>query len=168
MSKANLGKAAAEANAVRAQLSDCAVYAPFGGTVVDQIAHRGEVAASGQPLLKIQSGGDLEVELIVPVQLADMAAPGCDLFIPDRRNRRDHYRRDHPIGSRRRSGQQNHPRHRQRWQCADSLILPGMSGSAKFDNRGCCASRRTRSNADRKGQGQWCHHKLTARPRPSS
>lgn len=66
VSQANLNKAVAEAAAVSAQLADCAVYAPFSGTVVEEIAHVREVAASGQPLLKIQSGGNLEIELIVP------------------------------------------------------------------------------------------------------
>lgn len=77
VSRANLGKARAEAKAINAQLSDCAVYAPFSGTVVDQIARRGEIAASGQPLLKIQSGGDLEVELIVPSNWLTWLRPGA-------------------------------------------------------------------------------------------
>lgn len=66
VSQANLGKASAEARAVEAQLSDCAVYAPFAGKVQEEIANVREIAASGQPLLKIQSGGNLEIELIVP------------------------------------------------------------------------------------------------------
>ncbi len=66
VSKANLGKANAEAAAVATQLNDCDVRAPFAGKVVEQIAHAKEIAASGQPLLKIQSGRDVEMELIVP------------------------------------------------------------------------------------------------------
>jgi membrane fusion protein, multidrug efflux system len=135
VSKANVGKASAEANAVRAQLSDCAVYAPFSGTVVDQIAHRGEVAASGQPLLKIQSGGDLEVELIVPSNWLTWLRPGANfVFLIDETGATitgaitslgaavdpvsKTIRVTGSVGS------------------ADSLILPGMSGSAKFDKPG--------------------------------
>jgi membrane fusion protein (multidrug efflux system) len=76
VSHANLNKAVAEAAAVSAQLADCAVYAPFSGTVVEEIAHVREVAASGQPLLKIQSGGNLEIELIVPSRWLTWLKPG--------------------------------------------------------------------------------------------
>ncbi len=77
VSKANLGKAAAEAAAVATQLSDCSVHAPFAGKVVEQIAHSKEVAASGQPLLKIQSGRDVELELIVPSKWLTWLKPGA-------------------------------------------------------------------------------------------
>jgi membrane fusion protein, multidrug efflux system len=135
VSKANLGKAAAEANAVRAQLSDCAVYAPFGGTVVEQIAHRGEVAASGQPLLKIQSGGDLEVELIVPSNWLTWLRPGATFaFLIDETGATI-------TGAITQLGAAVDPvsktiRVTGSVGSADSLILPGMSGSAKFDNPG--------------------------------
>lgn len=77
VSKANLGKAEAEANAVAAQLSDCEVRAPFAGKVVEQIAHAKEIAASGQPLLKIQSGREVELELIVPSNWLTWLQPGA-------------------------------------------------------------------------------------------
>jgi membrane fusion protein, multidrug efflux system len=77
VSKANLGKASAEASAIAAQLVDCQISAPFSGRVVEQIAHANEVAASGQPLMKIQSGGDLEVDLIVPSKWLTWLRPGA-------------------------------------------------------------------------------------------
>jgi membrane fusion protein, multidrug efflux system len=77
VSKANLGKAEAEANAVSAQLPDCEVRAPFAGKVVEQIAHVKEIAASGQPLLKIQSGREVELELIVPSKWLTWLEPGA-------------------------------------------------------------------------------------------
>jgi membrane fusion protein, multidrug efflux system len=77
VSKANLGKAEAEANAVATQLSDCEVRAPFAGKVVEQIAHAREIAASGQPLLKIQSGREVELELIVPSKWLTWLTPGA-------------------------------------------------------------------------------------------
>jgi RND family efflux transporter MFP subunit len=77
VSKANLGKAQAEAAAVSTQLSDCEVRAPFAGKVVEQIAHSREIAASGQPLLKIQSGRDVELELIVPSNWLTWLRPGA-------------------------------------------------------------------------------------------
>ncbi len=66
IAKANLDKAAAEATAISSTLTDCAVHAPFSGRIVEEIAHQHEVAASGQPLMKIQNSADLEVQLIVP------------------------------------------------------------------------------------------------------
>ena len=77
VSKANLGKAEAEANAVATQLSDCEVRAPFAGKVVEQVAHAREIAASGQPLMKIQSGRDVELELIVPSKWLTWLKPGA-------------------------------------------------------------------------------------------
>lgn len=77
VSKANLGKAEAEANAVASQLSDCEVRAPFAGKVVEQIARNKEIAASGQPLLKIQSGREVEMELIVPSKWLTWLEPGA-------------------------------------------------------------------------------------------
>jgi membrane fusion protein, multidrug efflux system len=135
VSKANLGKAAAEANAVRAQLADCAVYAPFSGTVVEQIAHRGEIAASGQPLLKIQSGGDLEIELIVPSNWLVWLRPGATFsFLIDETGATI-------TGTVTQLGAAVDPvsktiRITGGVGAADSLLLPGMSGTAKFDNPG--------------------------------
>jgi membrane fusion protein, multidrug efflux system len=77
VSKANLGKATAEAAAVATQLNDCDVRAPFAGKVVEQIAHAREIAASGQPLFKIQSGRDVEMELIVPSKWLTWLKPGA-------------------------------------------------------------------------------------------
>ncbi len=76
VAKANLGKAQAEATAVSSQLSDCEVRAPFAGKIVEQVAHVREIAASGQPLLKIQSGRDVELELIVPSKWLTWLKPG--------------------------------------------------------------------------------------------
>jgi membrane fusion protein, multidrug efflux system len=77
VSRANLGRAEAEAQAIAARMSDCAVYAPFAGTVVERIGNVREVAASGQPLLRIQSGRDVELELIIPSRWLTWAAPGA-------------------------------------------------------------------------------------------
>lgn len=76
VSKANLGKADAEAQAIRAGLGQCAIYAPFAGTVVERQAHAHDVAAPGQPLMRIQGAGDLKVELIIPSAWLIWAKPG--------------------------------------------------------------------------------------------
>jgi membrane fusion protein, multidrug efflux system len=76
LSKANLGKASAEAQAIRAGIGQCSIAAPFAGTVVERPAHPHDVAAPGQPLMKIQGTGGLEVELIVPSSWLTWVKPG--------------------------------------------------------------------------------------------
>lgn len=76
VSKANLGKANAEAQAIQAGLGQCAIFAPFAGTVVERTAHAHDVAGAGQPLMKIQGNGDLKVELIIPSTWLTWVKPG--------------------------------------------------------------------------------------------
>jgi membrane fusion protein, multidrug efflux system len=133
VSKANLGKASAEASAIAAQLVDCQISAPFSGRVVEQIAHANEVAASGQPLMKIQSGGDLEVDLIVPSKWLTWLRPGAAFsFKIDETG-------ETVKGQITRLGAAVDPvsktiRVTGNLGGATSLVLPGMSGSAEFDS----------------------------------
>lgn len=76
VSRANLGKASAEARAISAGLDQCAIHAPFSGTVVERPAHAHDVAAPGQPLMTIQGSGDLKVELIIPSKWLRWIKPG--------------------------------------------------------------------------------------------
>jgi len=131
VAKANLGKANAEASAIKANLSDCAVYAPYSGTVVEEIAGRGEIAASGQPLLTIQSGGDLEVELIVPSNWLTWLRPGVDFTFKIDETGAD------VTGQVTRLGASVDPvsktiRVTGNVDKTESLVLPGMSGTGVF------------------------------------
>ncbi len=131
VAKANLGKANAEASAIKANLSDCAVYAPYSGTVVEEIAGRGEIAASGQPLLTIQSGGDLEVELIVPSNWLTWLRPGVDFTFKIDETGAD------VTGQITRLGASVDPvsktiRVTGNVDRTESLVLPGMSGTGVF------------------------------------
>ncbi len=132
VSRANLGRARAEANAIAAQLKDCAVYAPFAGTVVEEIASRGEVAASGQPLLRIQSGGDLEADLIVPSNWLTWLRPGAAFdFVIDETGATI-------TGAVTQLGASVDPVSKTIRVAADidrgdALVLPGMSGTATFE-----------------------------------
>ncbi|MBD2840633.1 efflux RND transporter periplasmic adaptor subunit [Erythrobacter rubeus] len=131
VSEANLGQAIAEANAIRAQLNDCSVTAPFSGTVVEQIANRGEVAASGQPLLKIQSGNDLEAELIVPSNWLNWLRAGAEFdFVIDETGTAI-------PGAVTQLGASVDPvsktiRVKADIDPGEALVLPGMSGTASF------------------------------------
>jgi membrane fusion protein, multidrug efflux system len=133
VSKANLGKAQAEAMAVSTQLSDCEVHAPFAGKIVEQIAHPREIAASGQPLLKIQSGRDVEMELIVPSKWLTWLKPGAGFaFTIDETG-------NVIRGRVKRFGASVDPvsktiRVTGSVTSRSGLVLPGMSGTATFDD----------------------------------
>lgn len=132
ISKANFNKAVAEANAISSQLSDCAVYAPFSGRVVEQMAHAHEVAASGQAMMKIQDSNDLEVQILVPSHWLTRLQPGTPFTfrvdetgaVLEAKVRRLGAAVDpvsktlRVIGGLNRQGQ---------------TVLPGMSGTARFD-----------------------------------
>jgi RND family efflux transporter MFP subunit len=145
VSRANLNRAEAEVQAINARLTDCAVYAPFAGTVVERIANVREVAASGQPLMRIQTGRDVELELIVPSQWLTWLGPGAAF----------QFRIDETGNTIRgevtRLGASVDPVSRTirvtaRVTQSEGLILPGMSGSARFDD--------PRAYTGRSGDGQ--------------
>ena len=133
VSAANLGRAQAEATAVAAQMSDCSVRAPFAGTVVERIANVREVAASGQPLLRIQSGRDVELELIVPSRWLTWLQPGATFaFVIDETG-------NSIRGRVTRFGASVDPVSRTIRVTSlvterSGLVLPGMSGTATFDD----------------------------------
>ncbi len=135
VSKANLGKASAEAAAVSSQLNDCAVYAPFSGVVVEQIAHAHEVAATGQPLMKIQDASNLEVQIIVPSKWLVWMKPGAKFdFKVDETGQT-------VSGSIARLGASVDPVSKTirvvgHLSGAGATVLPGMSGSARFEGQG--------------------------------
>ena len=134
VSKANLGKASAEASAVSSQLKDCAVYAPFSGVVVEQIAHANEVAATGQPLMKIQDASNLEVQIIVPSKWLTWMKPGAKFnFKVDETGQT-------VSGAVARLGASVDPVSKTirvvgHLAGAGATVLPGMSGSADFEGQ---------------------------------
>lgn len=133
VSKANLGKASAEASAVASQLKDCAVYAPFSGVVVEQIAHANEVAATGQPLMKIQDASNLEVQIIVPSNWLTWMKPGAKFnFKIDETGQT-------VSGTIARLGASVDPVSKTirviGHLAGGATVLPGMSGSAQFEGQ---------------------------------
>lgn len=61
-----LAKARAEADALRTQLEQCRIIAPFDGLVVDLGLQLHETSQPGKPLISIVSHDVLEIDLIVP------------------------------------------------------------------------------------------------------
>lgn len=66
ISKARTERAAAEVAAIEAKLSQCKIFAPFDGRVVEVGIHAYEMVAPGRPLLSIIDESTLEVMLILP------------------------------------------------------------------------------------------------------
>lgn len=132
VSKANMDRASAEARAIATQLSDCAIHAPFAGFVTEKTGHAHEVAASGQPLMRIQNGSDLEVQLIVPSGWLTWLKPGTDFDF-----RIDETGETVKASVTRLGGSVDPVSKTLRiiaaLQNAAQRVLPGMSGSANFE-----------------------------------
>ena len=66
IAETRVAKATAEADGLRAHLSQCALIAPFNGRVIELTLHQYESPQPGKPFIGIVSEGALEVDLIVP------------------------------------------------------------------------------------------------------
>jgi RND family efflux transporter MFP subunit len=78
------GKAAqarAALAAARAAFEYATVRAPADGTVVERMVEPGDLAMPGKPLVRLQDGDALRVELLVPEELARNIQPGSALHV---------------------------------------------------------------------------------------
>ena len=66
MSKAEMQRAHAVAQAAKARTRDCVISAPFDGRIADLMINAHETPGPNQPLLKIVSSEEYEIKLIVP------------------------------------------------------------------------------------------------------
>jgi len=66
MAGADKSRAAADLRVARARLKDCAVYAPYSGSVKTRHVSAYDTPAAGAPLYSIIRSGRLEIDLIVP------------------------------------------------------------------------------------------------------
>ena len=66
VSKAEMNQALANSEAISARTRDCEILAPYDGRVAELVINTFETSAPNQPLLKIVSSGEFEVQLIVP------------------------------------------------------------------------------------------------------
>lgn len=69
-------KAKAEVDALRAQIKQCKIYAPFNGRVIERAKHTYESVAVGEALMKIVDTTSLELDLIVPSKWLQWLKPG--------------------------------------------------------------------------------------------
>ncbi len=66
VSKAEMNQALANSEAISARTRDCEILAPYDGRVAELVINNHETSAPNQPLLKIVSSGEFEIQLIVP------------------------------------------------------------------------------------------------------
>lgn len=66
IARSEMQQASAEADAIKARLKDCAVYAPYAGYVTARHVSAFETPQAGQPLYSIQRAGTLELSVITP------------------------------------------------------------------------------------------------------
>jgi RND family efflux transporter MFP subunit len=78
ISRSVLDKAQAESDALKSQVKDCNLYAPFAGRVTERLAHNYEAVTVSQPLLRIVDTSALELDVIVPSAWLRWLTPGAD------------------------------------------------------------------------------------------
>jgi membrane fusion protein, multidrug efflux system len=70
ISEARVAKATAEADGLKAHLSQCTLIAPYNGRVMELTLHPHESPQQNKPYIGIVSEGALEIDLIVPSEWA--------------------------------------------------------------------------------------------------
>ena len=70
ISQARVAKANAEAEGLKAHLSQCELIAPYDGRVIELSLHTLESPQPGKPYIGIVSDGALEIDIIVPSEWA--------------------------------------------------------------------------------------------------
>ena len=76
LAEAAFAEARARTDSLKIQTDHCSVFAPFGGRVVERSINPHEMPNNGEPLLKIISDSQLELDLIVPSTWLVWLKPG--------------------------------------------------------------------------------------------
>jgi RND family efflux transporter MFP subunit len=127
-------KAEAEVRGLEAKREACTVRAPFDGRVVEKVAQVHEVAQPNQPLLRIINEERIELVMMVPSSWMSRLANGTAFTVRIDENGETHRARivqstgaiDPVSQSARLIGELVDP---------PRGIVPGMSGTARFDRR---------------------------------
>ena len=135
VSKAEMQRAHAVAEAATARTRDCIINAPFAGRVADLSINAYETPAPNQPLLKIVSSEDFEVKLIVPSSWLAWLNSGSTLeFVVDETGNR-HQAAVWQVGAEVDAVSRTVPVIA-RFLEVPGTVLPGMSGTAYFSGAG--------------------------------
>lgn len=132
IARAKADQTAAEATALEAQMRDCTIVAPFSGIVVETMAHAHENVAPGKELTKVLNDSDLEVHLIVPSAWFGWLQPGSTFRFRVDETGRTHEGRVVRLGAAVDPVSQT-ARVVGTFAGERNALLPGMSGSADFD-----------------------------------
>jgi membrane fusion protein, multidrug efflux system len=132
ISQAKFAQAKASADALAVRLSQCTIVAPFSGRVVEKIVNEFEIPKANEPLLKIIDDKSLEIELIVPSDWLAWLQVGEEFSFRIDETRRAYSVRLSGIGAAVDPISQT-IRIRAKFADAPDDVLPGMSGSARFD-----------------------------------
>ena len=76
VSEAEMQRALAQSQSISARTKDCEIFAPFDGKVAELAINAFETPGPNQPLLKIVSSDDYELQLIVPSSWLAWIRPG--------------------------------------------------------------------------------------------
>lgn len=136
ISRARADKADAEAEAFRIRLDQCAIKAPFDGSVVSLALHEHEYAAPQKPFMSILDAGASEIEVIVPSSHVRRLQSGKTFNF-----KIDETGETVPLMIDRISGHvdavsQTMKLYAKWFQHVPLSVLPGMSGTADFEEMG--------------------------------
>jgi membrane fusion protein, multidrug efflux system len=135
VSEARLAKAKAEAEALRSQLDQCVVVAPFDGRVLELSLQKHEAAQPGKPFIALVAHGNLEVDLIVPSDWVRWIRPSTAFVFHVDELRRPMAAMVTRIGAAVDPISQT-VKIAATFSAAGVDVLPGMSGTAEFPDSG--------------------------------
>lgn len=81
MAQSHLAQARAGHNTAAGQLRYATVTSPIAGVVTRKLAHAGDLASPGQPLLVVENTGKLQVETQVPESVLSALKPGAQVRV---------------------------------------------------------------------------------------
>ncbi|MCG3138041.1 MAG: Multidrug resistance protein MdtA [Phycisphaerae bacterium] len=81
VSEANVARQEAEITLLKEQLADCAVKAPFAGTISIRYRDPGSIVAPGIPILRLITHDDLWVRFAVPELIAGQLSAGVEVLV---------------------------------------------------------------------------------------
>lgn len=132
VSRAEMNRAASQANAIAARTKQCEIKAPWSGRVVETMIHQHETPAANQPLLKIINDSVLELDLIVPSRWLVWLDEGTQFRFSVDETGKTYDARVKQIGATVDAVSQT-IKIKGVFDGKPQRVLPGMSGFAQFD-----------------------------------
>jgi len=134
VSKAEMNQALANAEAYNARTRDCEILAPYDGRVAELVINNFETSSPNQPLLKIVSSGEFEIQLIVPSSWLSWMQVGNPFEFTVDETGEQHGASVWQIGAEVDAVSRTVPLVA-RFTSHPDQVLPGMSGTAQFTSQ---------------------------------